>query len=264
MVDTCRDKNDFFKNGSDRNAEGTYSDKEFAYKREDTGKDETSNVKFKADRTGTNISDHAKPNETDENKTDRMSFESSVSDDTEDGTKVENEFYTEWNRRFDEDASSNEGNFNGSDSEINQNESETLTGEYQQSDKEHKEARLDEEYFKAKKDIKTFDTILTPGEWKSTEPQPQKPKKLVRGRTDMFAHKFNQFIPSCVLKFEYQDVKPVSKHDDVYFGCEAERKHKSCGIFKFVISDKPQYDKYVRVYVLVLRPMVLHQRGDIK
>ena len=132
---------------------------------------------------------------------------------TEDGTKVENEFYTEWNRRFDEGASSNEGNFNGSDSEINQKESETLTGEYQQSDKERKEARLDEEYFKTVKDIKTFDIILTPGEWKSIEPQPQKPKKLVRGRTDMFAHRFNQIIPSCVLKFEYQNVKPVSKHD---------------------------------------------------
>ena len=72
---------------------------------------------------------------------------------TEGGTKVENEFYTEWNRRVDEDASSNEGNFNGSDSEINQNESETLTGEYQQSDKERKDARLDEESFKTVKDI---------------------------------------------------------------------------------------------------------------
>ena len=44
----------------------------------------------------------------------------------------------------------------------------------------------------------------------------------------------------------------------------AECKHKSCGIFKFVISDKRQYDKDVRVNVLVLSPVVLHQRGEIK
>ena len=177
--------------------------------------------------------------------------ESSISADSKSATMGSSELYTE-----------SDENVRQKSVGMKTNEVESDT--YWRSGTDQEDIESDMDYFERVKDMKTFDILLTPEEWKSLEPSPEKPNKLVPGWTDVFAQKFNEIIPSCVLKFEYQNIIPESKVGGNYFGSKAVCKHKRCGKFKFIIKCKPQYEQNCNVTILVLRPVIRHTRGEIK
>ena len=228
--------------------EGTNNETSFTKKREEDACNQN-----KAE----NVSAHDNLTETEHKKFSRKRFEfpefSSNSEASEIGKDFQSED-SEWKPYNPEDVKVND--------EVSQSDSETKV--MNSSDEESQTVSTDQEYFQTIKAMKNFDISFSPDEWKSIQPLAQKPKKLAPGWTDMFSEKFNKVIPSCVLKFGYQNIIPVSKKDGAYFGGKAECKHKNCGQFKFIIKRKPQPEEDVKVNVVTIRTVIRHTKGDIK